>query len=212
MAKLRKPSVIPFYAAAAVWILAGLFGPMYQLSTLALVAGGSVLAFVVARRISPGKEIEIPEPPVTTGDEELDQLIKQKDGAMAQLRTLNGAIAEPAISAQIDQLEQLTGRIIDQVVKQPARKGQIHRFMDYYLPTTLKILQVYTQLDDLSGSNIDTTKQKIESMMNTIVQAFQGQLDALFEDISLDIAADIQVMEQLIAQEGLGKQQLLGGT
>jgi hypothetical protein len=212
MAKLRKPSVAPLYMAAAVWILAGLFGSMYQLSTLASVAGGSILVFFLGRKLYPGTEIEIPDPPVTTGDEELDELVRQKDGAMAQLRGLNDAIAEPAISAQIDALERLTGRIIGEVLKQPVKRGQIHRFMDYYLPTTLKILRVYTQMDDLSGSNIDATKQKIESMMHTIVQAFQAQLDALFADVSLDIAADIQVMEQLIAQEGLGKQQLLGGT
>ena len=212
MAVYEKPSVARYYAAAGTWVVAGLAFPMYAPQAIAGTAVVSIIAFALVSALAPKQKIHIPDPPVTTGDEELDELVRQKDGAIAQLRLLNDAIAEPAISAQIDRLEQLTGRIIDEVVKRPAKKGQIHRFMDYYLPTTLKILGVYNQLDDLSGSNIDATKQKIESMMDTIVQAFQSQLDALFADISLDIAADIQVMEQLIAQEGLGKQQLLGGT
>ena len=212
MAVYEKPSPARFYAAAGVWAVAGLCFPMYAPQAVVGTAVASILAFSIVSKLAPKQKIHLPDPPVTTGDEELDALVKQKDGAMAQLRTLNDAIAEPAISAQIDALEQLTGRIIDRVVAQPLQKAQIHRFMDYYLPTTLKILGVYTKLDDISGENINATKQKIESMMATIVQAFQAQLDALYKDISLDIAADIQVMEQLIAQEGLGKQQLLGGT
>ena len=89
---------------------------------------------------------------------------------------------------------------------QPKKLPQIRRFLNYYLPTTLKILNAYDRMDaaGISGSNIDTTKQKVESMLTTIVQAFDRQLDALFGEEALDISTDITVMENLLAQEGLG--------
>ena len=92
------------------------------------------------------------------------------------------------------------------MVDQPRKLPQIRRFLDYYLPTTLKILNAYDRMDavGISGSNIDTTKGKVENMMDTIVQAFDKQLDALFGEEALDISTDITVMENLLAREGLG--------
>jgi hypothetical protein len=77
--------------------------------------------------------------------------------------------------------------------------------MDYYLPTTLKILNAYDRMGaaGVSGENIDATKDKVEGMMDTICKAFDKQLDALFGEEALDISTDITVMENLLAREGL---------
>lgn len=98
------------------------------------------------------------------------------------MRRLNDSIEDEEISAQIDHLEEVTRKIIDLVVKQPKKLPQIRRFLDYYLPTTLKILNAYDRMDaaGISGENIDATKKKVEQMMATISQAFDRQLDALF--------------------------------
>ena len=90
--------------------------------------------------------------------------------------------------------------------------GQIRRFMDYYLPTTLKLLNAYDRMDDagISGVNIDGTKGKISAMMDTISTAFEKQLDALFGDEALDISTDITVMEQMLAREGIGSETPFG--
>ena len=55
----------------------------------------------------------------------------------------------------------------------------------------------------VSGENIDSTLERVEKMMGTIVTAFEKQLDSLFDDDALDIAADISVMESILKQEGL---------
>ena len=129
-------------------------------------------------------------------------------------RSLNDAIVDEKISAQIDHLEDVTGKIIDQVVSQPKKLSQIRRFMDYYLPTTLKILNAYDRMDStgIAGDNISTTKAKVERMMDTITQAFDKQLDALFGEEALDISTDITVMENLLAQEGLGGMTMGGSS
>lgn len=141
----------------------------------------------------------------STGDPKIDALIQEKDRALGEMRRLNDAIEDPVISQRIDQLEQATGKIIDQVLTHPEKLPQIRKFMNYYLPTTLKILNAYDRMGaaGVSGENIDGTMEKIEAMMDTIVMAFHKQLDALFRDEAMDIASDITVMENLLAQEGL---------
>ena len=82
---------------------------------------------------------------------------------------------------------------------------QIRRFLDYYLPTTLKLLNAYDRMSGtgVSGENIDTTLAKVEGMMRTIVAAFEKQLDSLYGAEALDISTDITVLENMMAREGL---------
>ena len=130
---------------------------------------------------------------------------------------------EPYIKTRLDPLQLLQHTVINAeslyIIQHPfilddlshrAKKSQISRFMNYYLPTTLKLLNAYDRMDaaGVSGTNIDGTMGKIEAMMSTVVQAFDRQLDALFADEAMDISADITVMEQLLAQEGLTGPQL----
>lgn len=146
----------------------------------------------------------------STGDPQLDALMTERDRALSEMRRLNDSIEDPTLSAQIDHLEEITGKIIAYVVEHPQKLPQIRRFLDYYLPTTLKLLNAYDRMDaaGISGANIDGTMGKIETMMDTIVQAFDRQLDALFGDEALDISTDITVLENLLAQEGLTGPQL----
>ena len=126
------------------------------------------------------------------------------------MRRLNDNIPDEKISDQIDHLEEVTRKIIDQVVEQPKKLPQIRKFMDYYLPTTLKLLNAYDRMSGagVSGENIDTTLAKVEGMMRTIVAAFEKQLDSLYGAEALDISTDITVLENMMAREGLTEQPL----
>lgn len=224
MAKHVKRSVVPVYLVGVVWLAYALVFPLYQPVHYLLCGALSAAAFIVGKGLFPNKVYEVPgepeekkqeepekkkeEPPKSTGDPEIDALIQERDRAVGEMRRLNDSIEDEAISAQIDHLEEVTRKIIDLVVKQPKKLPQIRRFLDYYLPTTLKILNAYDRMDaaGISGENIDATKKKVEGMMATISQAFDRQLDALFGDEALDISTDITVMEQMLQREGLGGQ------
>lgn len=145
------------------------------------------------------------EKPFTTGDPDIDKMIVDKEKAVIEMRRLNAAIEDPTISAQIDHLEEVTTKILNYILEHPNKKTQVNRFFNYYLPTTLKLLNAYDRMDSagISGMNIDGTKGKVEEMMTTAMDAFDKQLDALFADEALDVATDIKVMENLLRSEGL---------
>ena len=91
---------------------------------------------------------------------------------------------------------------------------QIRKFMNYYLPTTLKLLNAYDRMaaTGVSGENIDGTKTRVEQMLGTIVTAFEKQLDSLFGAEALDISTDITVLETMMAREGLTGEQMAAET
>ena len=119
--------------------------------------------------------------------------------------TLNDEIPDERISAQIDLIERLTAQIFDCVRKNPKKLSQIRQFLNYYLPTTIKLMEQYVTLQNqsLKTENITEGMQKIEDLLDKVIIAFQRQLDALFEADVVDITADIRVMEQMMASEGL---------
>ena len=215
MAKHVKRSAAPIYLIGVTWLVYAFLFPLNSLIHYLICGVLSAAAFVVGKAIFPDKVYEIKdekpkeekkEEQKPTGNPEIDALIKERDRALSEMRRLNDAIADEKISAQIDHLEEVTKKIIDHVVAHPKKLPQIRRFMDYYLPTTLKILNAYDRMDStgIAGENISTTKAKVEGMMDTITQAYDKQLDALFGEEALDISTDITVMENLLAREGFG--------
>lgn len=216
MAKVVKKSGAHLYFAAAVWLLWGLCLPLYRLSDYLLAAGASLLTGVVGKKLFPDQTWETPEPakeeapkkPESTGDAELDALIAQRDKAVSEMRRLNANIPGEKISAQIDRLEEDTQKIISHVVEHREKLPQIKRFLNYYLPTTLKLLNAYDRMGEagVEGENIAGTRGRIDAVMDTLVSAYDKQLDALFSDEALDIASDITVMENLLKQEGFSEE------
>ena len=210
MTTRKKTSVLPIYLVGFVWLGYALLFPLHRASDYLICAGLSLAAFAAGKAIFPDKVYQAPGPAQEPKKEEkadpqVAALRREKDRAISELRRLNDAIPDEKISAQIDHLEEVTGKIIDHVIANPAKQPQISRFLDYFLPTTIKLLNAYDRMDSagVSGSNIDATKQKVETMLDTLCAAFDKQLDSLFGDEALDISTDITVMENLLAQEGL---------
>lgn len=131
--------------------------------------------------------------------EEYDKIIRE-------IRELNDRIADKVISDKIDRIELLTTRIFHLVEERPAMKPQIRKFMNYYLPTTLKLLDSYALLEaqGIEGDNITASKKEIERTMDTLIAGFEKQLDRLFSSQAMDITADVEVLEGMMAQDGLG--------
>ena len=150
---------------------------------------------------------EAPQPEKKAAAAEKPAGESQYQAILRQLREVNDAIPGEEMSAKIDRLEAITAKIFAAAEKDPEKLPKMRRFMDYYLPTALKLLNAYSQFDSQGGDGevIRQSKRKIEQTMDVLVEGFENQLDNLFADDVLDVEADIRVLQNMMAQDGLGQ-------
>lgn len=136
---------------------------------------------------------------------EAQAFIEQGNDYLQQLRALDTAIADEGISAQIVQIEDVVARILQRVADAPSVLDGLGRLMEYYLPTTVKLLVAYDDLEEqpVQGENIASSRKEIEQTLGVLCGAYEKLLDATFQDLSLDVSADISVLHAMLAQEGL---------
>lgn len=123
------------------------------------------------------------------------------------IRRLNDEIADIAVSDRIYKIEEITSNIFDYVKEHPEKKGSIRMFMNYYLPTTLKLLGSYANIEKVgvAGDNMRKSKESIEETLDMLVFAFKKELDSLYESESIDISSDIEVLEKMLKKDGMTK-------
>ncbi len=220
MKLVRKPSAARYYITAAVAFTLAEKMPLYEwyhflafLVVLALVFTGSSLLIKGKHQwvpVKPPKPASTPAPEkpapaaATTGDPEVDRLIADGQVALKKLRAANDAIPDESLSDCIDRMEKASADIFAFIAEHPEKAPQIRKFMNYYLPTTLKLLNSYQRLaaQSTKGETITSTMFNISGMMHTVATAFEKQLDSLFADEAMDVSADISVFETLLKQEG----------
>ncbi len=146
-----------------------------------------------------------PQPPTPPQPEPTPEPQDPYTDLLRQLRQANDAIPDPVMTAKISRLETLSARIFALAKQDPGKKAQLQKFMDYYLPTALKLLNTYAELSrqDVAGSNISDARQSIERSMDLLVTAFENQLDKLFASDALDVSTDIAALEGMLNLDGL---------
>ena len=136
---------------------------------------------------------------------EVQKIVQAGDEYVRRIKAANDAIPGEVISAKISRMELLVDRIFDRVEQNPDSVNDMRRMMDYYLPTTMKLLEAYKELDaqPVQGENIISSKKEIEDTIDTLNLAFEKLLDSLFQDTAWDVSSDISVLHTMLAQEGL---------
>lgn len=137
-------------------------------------------------------------PPPPTVEERVSEQIRQ-------IRQINDRIPDPEMSRKIDRMEQITVQILVILEKHPGKRHEARRFLNYYLPTTLKLLNSYADFDqqEIKTESVGQSMHNIERMLDTLLEAYERQLDQLFTTETLDISAEIQVMEAMLRRDGL---------
>jgi len=188
-----------------------------QAYTTSAVAAASA-ASSVSKTVSQENETQNTEP--NGENQALMAMIAEGQEYIRKFRELNDIIPGEVISEKLYRLERVITEIFDALKAQPDKKPQMRKFMDYYLPTTLKLVQTYADFDgvQIQGENITGAKQEIEKTLDTINAAFEKLLDDLFQDAAFDATTDAQVLQTILAQEGLAEDEKfkqagkLGGT
>ena len=161
--------------------------------------GGDRLVLTGEGIAEPSRQEEAPPPSPRTDE----------SAVLSEIRAVNDAIDNEKMSAQIDRIGVITAKILEYQRSHPEKAPQLHSFLSYYLPTTLKILRAYGQLEDqeVSGQNITAAMSRIEGMMDKVVEGFEKQLDLLFQGDAMDITTDVEVLERMLAKDGLSDQE-----
>lgn len=144
---------------------------------------------------------------------EVQETIRRGEEYVRKIRAANDAIPGEEISAKISRMEMLVDRIFDRVEQNPGAVGDIRKLMEYYLPTAIKLLEAYEELDrqPVQGENIISSKQEIENTLATLNTAFAKLLDEMFQDAAWDLSSDISVLNTMLAQEGLTEDRVKTG-
>ena len=155
-------------------------------------------------------EPQVQEEKAETKDNEEDE----EDAILRQIREVNAAIPGEEMSRKIERIEEITRKILAYQRNNPTKAHELRQFLNYYLPTTLKLLNAYAQMDaqGVEGENITAAKARIEGMMDKVVEGFEKQLDQLFKTDAMDIATDVDVLERMLEKDGLGSGMTLGGS
>ena len=130
---------------------------------------------------------------------------KSADDIIRSIRHLNDEIDDESVSERIDRIERVTASILRTLKEHPERTEDARRFMNYYLPATMKLLESYNLMEDQSyqGENIQTARRRIEEVLDKLVMAAEAQQDKLFRAEAMDVDAEICALETMMTSDGL---------
>jgi hypothetical protein len=206
MKKVHIKSAIPIYIAAAVWLVMGLVFPKFlmKLPGLLVTAALSVGAYFGGSALFPGREVE---QMITTGDAAVDREIEVARQRLENLRKANAAIPDPKITRELDRMYAAGQQIFNELSRDPRKVSLVRRFMNYYLPTSEKLMEQYQVLMNApsKGENISSAMKTIESSMELAANAFEKCADNLYKDDEMDIDAEIKVMQTMLSGDNLIK-------
>lgn len=202
--RTRKPSVLPYYAAALAFVVLCAVLPVYRLWALLAALGAAVLAFAGAKKICPPRVVET-EVPFHTGVDDVDAMLTEMQQQLDTLHALNEALPDPQLSAAMSRMEKAGRSIVEAVEANPAKAKQVRRFANYYLPDAVNILQQYATLarQGVKGENAAAIRTEVEHNAASIATAFENQLDALYAAESMDLSADLTVLQNMLKGQGL---------
>ena len=205
------------------WVLAAVMEWTLVLKILtALTAAGSAAGFVAlilkgraarkARKLErERRRQERRNPTVKSAPEkksygsEIDPIVEEGNRALSEMGRLYMSIKDTEVRKKINEIMRITDKIVQDAIADPSDIPQIKKFMNYYLPTTIKLLNAYDRMSTqgIEGENLDKSMKNINDMLDAAIVAYKKRLDSLFENQALDIETDIQVMNTMLAREGL---------
>jgi len=205
--EVKKKSVIPVYGLMVVWVLYCIFLPLNSVVSFVILVGVGALTYGILYAIFPNKtvSIEATEEPQRTGDKKIDTLIADGEKSIADMRGFSNVIFDETVRQKANEIISITDKIFKKLLVEPAVYTQVKRFADFFLPTTVKLLDSYVRFSQsgVEGENITSTIERINTALDTTLVSYRKFFDSLFENQALDIETDISVLDTMLKKEGL---------
>lgn len=231
----RRSGLRSIYSFLITWIIFSAFFPLYEIWGLLLALGVGLGAAYLFGRASARKEAaaaqtqekkqEVKEAPKKTTYQQVQEAAKQKEQAaqkksygpeidpivqegnkaLSEMGRLYMSIKDTEVRGKINEIMRITDKIVQDAINDPSDIPQIKKFMNYYLPTTIKLLNAYDRMSaqGIEGENLDKSMKSINEMLDDAIDAYKKMLDSLFANQALDIETEIDVMNTMLAREGL---------
>ena len=193
----------PFVLAGAGVLASSLVFGLGGVLTYVIAAGVGIAAFAAGKKRFPDRVIEVERAP-QSGNAEVDALIREARAQLDEIRAANDRIAEPELSAQIDDIESTCRLILARLEEQPGMLASLRTFLRYYLPATLKLLDARARLENevQQGQNAQIAA-RIREAMAAVQTAFHKQLDALSEYRFINLESEMDVLSDMLRSDGL---------
>lgn len=201
----RIKSVIPYYSVGVVFLMASLVMPMYRIENIFTAVVLSLFVAMMVYKMVPDKVIQVEKAVAPTGDEIADKVMVAFNDLLKALKASRPTIAGSKIEKDVHGIFSTTLKIQNFLEKNTNKARNARSFTDYYVPTTITLVESYGELlaKDQDTANIASSKTNIEDALSSLVVAYTKQLDALFEDKALDISAEVKLLNTLLEREGL---------
>lgn len=216
----KKFHASPIYGFALTWAAMAFIFPLYKIFGLLLtVLISSLVAFLLGKRAAKNdieeekaaeselerKAVERKKAEKKSYGPEIDPIIEEGNRALSELGRLYMSIKDPEIRQKINSVMHITDKMAQDAINDPSDIPQIKKFFSYFLPTTIKLLNSYDRMSSqgITGENLDKSMKNINEMLDSAIEAYKKRLDELFADQALDIETDIDVMNTMLAREGL---------
>ena len=193
----------PFVLAGAGVLVSSLVFGLGGVLTYVIAAGVGVAAFAAGKKLFPDRVVEVERAP-QSGNAEVDALIREARAQLDEIRAANDRIAEPELSAQIDDIEATCRLILARLEEQPGMLASLRTFLRYYLPATLKLLTARAKIEgEVSGGQSAQIAGRIREAMRAVQAAFHKQLDALNEFRFINLESEMDVLSDMLESDGL---------
>ncbi len=215
----RRSGVSSIYSFAITWLILSTIFPMYEIWSLLLTLGlCSFVSYLVGKAVgrknaqTEAEQAQQAAPavkPSTAAKKsygpEIDPIIEEGNRALSEMGRLYMSIKDNEVRSKINEIMRITDKITQDAIQDPSDIPQIRKFMNYYLPTTIKLLNAYDRMSSqgIEGENLDKSMKSINEMLDAAIVAYKKRLDSLFANQAMDIETDIEVMNTMLAREGL---------
>ena len=236
MAEAEKKSAVPIISVGVTWLVLAVVFHIDSATKVFLAAVLSFIVYQIAKKKFPAKKIEImmepekaiipkkPEKeaaaaPLSPEERALKDLNERINLYFIEIKLLNDSIGDGFVSGELYEIEKNLKKIqfhLSEKSGAPKTKKieQLTQFFDYYMPTTIKILNSYRRIEsqELTGENATETKKRVEESLPFVRAAFEKELDNMFSDEMIDITTDIDVLEAVLSKEGLIEKNPISGA
>lgn len=162
-----------------------------------------------ARNIPTAPPEEEPAPEAEKEGENVPLTLETARRFVRVLEEERKIMQDPQAAEELERMHEVTQSICDWLEDHPESLPKIRRFADYYIPTTLKLLHTYNDVQGQRGESAENIRRDIAGILHTLNTAYDNLYDKLLSDVALDVSSEIAALEGMLARDGLTGEGLL---